>query len=57
MPGIPTGIGSAVSWASTRARSNGNRAFAIFDRTIPVAFERGKNHNVDKAILVKRFIE
>ena len=34
-----------------------HRMFFIVDRTIPVGFERGRNHNVDKAILVKRFIE
>ena len=34
-----------------------NRAFFIFDRSIPVAFEPGKNHNVEKAILVKSIIE
>ena len=34
-----------------------NRAFFIFDRSIPVAFEPGKNHNVDKAILIKSIIE
>ena len=34
-----------------------HRMFFIVDRTIPVAFERGRNHNVDKAILVKRIIE
>jgi hypothetical protein len=34
-----------------------NRAFYIFDRSIPVAFEPGKNHNVDRAVLVRRRIE
>ena len=34
-----------------------NRAFFIFDRSIPVAFEPGKNHNVEKAILIKSIIE
>jgi len=34
-----------------------HRAFYIFDRSIPVAFEPGKNHNVDDAVLVRRFIE
>ncbi len=34
-----------------------HRMFFIVDRSIPVAFERGRNHNVDKAILVKTFIE
>ena len=34
-----------------------NRAFYIIDRSIPVAFEPGQNHNVDKCVLVRRFIE
>ena len=34
-----------------------HRAFYIFDRTIPVGFRRGEDMNVDKAILVNRFIE
>jgi hypothetical protein len=34
-----------------------HRAFYIIDRSIPVAFEPGKDHNVDKAIVLKRFIE
>jgi hypothetical protein len=34
-----------------------NRGFYIVDRSIPVAFEPGKNHNVDKAVLVRSIIE
>ena len=34
-----------------------NRAFYMVDRSIPVACEPGKNHNVDKAILVRTIIE
>ncbi len=34
-----------------------HRAFYIFDRSIPVAFEAGKNHNVDRAVVVRRVIE
>ena len=34
-----------------------HRAFFIYDRSIPVAFEPGKNHNVEKGILVKSLIE
>ena len=34
-----------------------NRGFFIFDRSIPVAYEPGKNHNIDKAILVKSIID
>jgi len=34
-----------------------NRAFYIIDRSIPVAFDPGQNHNVDKCVLVRRFVE
>jgi hypothetical protein len=34
-----------------------HRAFYIIDRSIPVAFEPGQDHNVDRAVLVRRFIE
>lgn len=34
-----------------------HRAFYMIDRTIPVGFEPGENHNVDRAILVRRYIE
>jgi hypothetical protein len=34
-----------------------HRGFYIIDRSVPVAFEPGKNHNVDNAVLLRRFIE
>lgn len=34
-----------------------NRAFFIFDRSIPVAYEQGKDHNVRDAILLRRVIQ
>jgi len=34
-----------------------HRAFYMYDRSIPVGFERGENHNVDRGILVERYIE
>ena len=34
-----------------------NRAFYMVDRSIPVACEPGKNHNVDETILVRTIIE
>jgi hypothetical protein len=34
-----------------------NRAFYIFDRSIPVGYERGRDHNVRDAILLRRVIE
>ena len=34
-----------------------HRAFYIIDRSVPVVFEPGENHNVEDAILLRRFIE
>jgi hypothetical protein len=34
-----------------------HRAFYLIDRSLPVAFEPGENHNVDRCILVSRYIE
>ncbi|MGD0654825.1 MAG: hypothetical protein ABSA16_10810 [Thermoguttaceae bacterium] len=34
-----------------------HRAFFMIDRTIPVGFQRGQDLNVEKAIILKRFIE
>jgi hypothetical protein len=34
-----------------------HRAFYIFDRSLPVGFQRGQDANVEKAILVNRYIE
>ena len=33
------------------------RAFYMYDRSIPVAFEPGNNHNVERGILVQTIIE
>jgi hypothetical protein len=34
-----------------------NRGFYIFDRSIPVGYELGKNHNVTDAVLLRRIIQ
>jgi hypothetical protein len=34
-----------------------HRAFYIIDRSIPVGFQRGRDYNVEKAVLLKRYIE
>jgi len=34
-----------------------HRSFYIYDRSIPVGFQRGENHNVEDGIMVQRFIE
>jgi hypothetical protein len=44
-----------IGWDTGSIRRH--RAFYIFDRSIPVAFEPGKNHNIDRAILLRRLVE
>lgn len=34
-----------------------HRAFYIYDRTIPVGFEPGQDHNFEEGLLLRRFIE
>jgi hypothetical protein len=34
-----------------------HRGFYIIDRSIPVAYEPGKRHNIDNCVLLRRFIE
>jgi hypothetical protein len=34
-----------------------HRAFYIYDRSIPVGFEPGRDHNYEDGLLLKRFIE
>ena len=42
---------------SDEGETQRNRAFFMVDRSIPVACEPGRNHNVDQAILVRTIIE
>ena len=34
-----------------------HRGFGIYDRSIPVGYERGMNHNVEKGFLIKKLLE
>jgi hypothetical protein len=34
-----------------------SRGFYLFDRSIPMAYEPGENHNVDRGVLLRSFIE
>jgi len=56
-PAHPDGfqLGQELGYDSGEVRRH--RAFYIFDRSIPVAFERGKNYNAHKAIVLRRYIE
>ncbi len=53
----PDGLRLGRELGSLEGKVKRHRAFYIIDRSIPVAFEPGQNHNVDKAVLVRRFIE
>ena len=57
---LPKSPASGQSIAEIGAESGEqvrHRGFFLFDRSLPVAYEPGKNHNVDKAILLKTIIE
>jgi len=53
----PDGYALAQELGSDTGDSSRHRAFYIFDRSIPVGFQRGEDHNVEDAILIRRFIE
>ncbi|MFT5302383.1 MAG: hypothetical protein ACI814_003198 [Mariniblastus sp.] len=50
-------VGAGVEAGAETGEVDRSRAFYMFDRSIPVAFEPGKNHNLDRAVLVKTIIE
>jgi len=49
--------GNAVEAGADSGSLRRERGFFMVDRSIPVAFEPGKNHNVDRAVLLKTLIE
>ena len=54
---VTVGYFDAQSGGSEITPIKRNRGFYIFDRSIPVAYERGKDHNVRDAILLRRIIQ
>jgi hypothetical protein len=56
-PGHPDGYQLGRELGIDTGEIQRHRAFYIIDRTIPVGFQRGQDMNVEKAILVNRFIE
>ena len=48
-------LGQELGWDTGDVKRH--RAFYVIDRSIPVGFERGKDLNAQKTILLKRFIE
>ena len=53
----PDGYRFGIEKGSDTGEVTRHRAFYIIDRSIPVAFEPGVNHNVDNAILLRRYLE
>ena len=53
----PDGYRFGIELGSDVGNVKRHRAFYIIDRSIPVAFEPGVNHNVDKAVLARRYLE
>ncbi|MGE3407765.1 MAG: hypothetical protein AB7I37_13185 [Pirellulales bacterium] len=53
----PEGVQLLGELGSDTGEIKRHRAFYLYDRSIPVAFQRGMDHNVDKALLVRRIIE
>jgi len=54
---FPEGYQLGPELGSDTGEVKRHRAFYVFDRSIPVGFERGRNNNVEDAILLQRFIE
>ena len=63
---LPTGFNPAIypdgyrlgqELGSDTGEIERHRAFYLIDRSIPVGFQRGRDLNVEKAVLLKRFIE
>ncbi len=53
----PDGLRLGTELGTDSGQIRRHRAFYIIDRSVPVAFEPGENHNVDRAVLLRRFIE
>ena len=51
------GLPTATEIGADTGENRRHRAFCIFDRSIPVAFEPGQNHNVERAIRLYKYIE
>jgi len=53
----PDGYELGIELGSDTGEVERHRAFYMIDRSIPVGFEPARNHNVQKAVLLKRYIE
>ena len=55
--GHPDGYQLGPELGSDTGEVERHRAFYIFDRTIPVGFQRGQDLNIEKGLLLRRYIE
>jgi hypothetical protein len=55
--GHPDGYQLGAELGSDSGDVERHRAFYIYDRTIPVGFQRGQDLNIEKGLLVRRYIE
>jgi hypothetical protein len=53
----PDGYRLVREYGSDTGDVTRHRGFYILDRSIPVGYERGKDHNVDDCIVIERFLE
>jgi hypothetical protein len=56
-PARPDGYQLGVEVGIDRGQIKRHRAFYMIDRSLPVAFEPGENHNVDKAVILRRYVD
>ena len=56
-PQIPDGYSLGAELGFEDGTQQRHRSFYIIDRTIPVGYETGKNHNTANCILLRRFLE
>ena len=56
-PVNPDGYQLGQEVGNDRGEVRRHRAFYMIDRSIPAAFEPGENHNVDKTVILRRYID
>ena len=56
-PSHPDGLRLGQEIGLDTGETKRHRSFFLIDRSIPAAFERGQNHNIDRTILLRRVLE
>ena len=56
-PSHPDGYALGAELGADSGQITRRRVFTIIDRSIPVAYQPGQNHNVERTIRLQRFIE